>query len=261
MLDQRVAVGHAGDEIRGSARPVGFVPRLGSAPFRRQVRGLFAVTGKQGANHPLRITHDAHDTRMTVHPGIEKALDGAVGCFHLGREADHLPIGMTHIISRPRRQRLQAARGFGDHVLDHLGDEPTAQFMHHAIGLELRVFSVSVVEDAGDQRDAGEFLEGKKSGPQPVIDVMGIVGDVVGDGGNLSFGAGKAPELQVLEPGIVRPAIRPDRIRQPALAIVSDRAAVAKRSGPLCFTSPSSVSQEDSIRRMRIAPLKRGDDS
>jgi hypothetical protein len=36
-------------------------------------------------------------------------LIGAVGCCHLGREPDNLPIGMTHIISRPRRQRLQAA--------------------------------------------------------------------------------------------------------------------------------------------------------
>ena len=112
---------------------------------------------------------------------------------------------MTHIISRPRRQRLQAAGGFGNDVLDHLGDEPTAQFMHHTIGFELRVFSVRIVEDVGDQRDAGEILEGEKSGPQAVVDVMGIVGDVVGDGGNLSLGAGEAPELQVLEPGIVAP--------------------------------------------------------
>ena len=41
---------------------------------------------------------------------------------------------------------------------------------------------------------------------------MGIVGNVVGDGGNLSFGAGKAPELQVLKPRIVRPAIQLDRM-------------------------------------------------
>ena len=171
---------------------------------------------------------------MTIHPGIEKALDGAVGRCHLGREADDLPIGMTHIIGRPRRQRLQAARGFGDDVLDHLGDQPAAQFMHHTIGLELRVLSVSIFEDAGDQRDAGELLEGKKPGPQPVIDVMGIIGDVVGDGGDLSFGAGKAPELQVLEPRIVRPAVRPDRMRQPALAIVSDRACRREASAGRC---------------------------
>ena len=87
---------------------------------------------------------------------------------------------------------------------------------------------MDVCEDAGDQRDVGEFIEGKKPGAQPVIDIMGVIGDVVGDGGDLSFGAGEAPELQVLIPD--RSTCRTsDRMRQPALAIASDGSAVAKR--------------------------------
>ena len=51
-----------------------------------------------------------------------------------------------------------------------------------------------------DSGTLGEIVEREQAGPQAVVDVVGVVGDVVGDGGDLRFGAGKAPELQVLEP-------------------------------------------------------------
>ncbi len=47
----------------------------------------------------------------------------------------------------------------------------------------------------------GEIVEPEQPGAQPVVDVVGVVGDVVGDGGDLRLGAGEAPQLQVLASG------------------------------------------------------------
>ena len=47
-----------------------------------------------------------------------------------------------------------------------------------------------------DQRDAGKIVEREQLGAQAVVDVMGVIGDVVGDRGDLRLRAGKAPQLE-----------------------------------------------------------------
>ncbi len=113
-------------------------------------------------------------------------------------------------------------------------------------------------EKVGDQRDGGELIKREKPGPEPVIDVMGVIGDVVGDGGDLSFGAGKTPKFQVLTSEFVRSAIRPDRMRQPASKVGSDRSAVAKGQWPVVLDQsferlPAQIQPVE----CGIAPLER----
>ncbi len=40
-------------------------------------------------------------------------------------------------------------------------------------------------------------LEGEQAGAQAVIDIVGVIGDVVGDRRDLRLGAGIAPELEI----------------------------------------------------------------
>ena len=57
------------------------------------------------------------------------------------------------------------------------------------------------------------FVEREQLGAQPVVDIVGVIGDVVGDRRHLRLGAGEGPELQVL-----MCLIGPDRRRHAALA-------------------------------------------
>src|SRR5262249_21899953 len=87
VLDERVAIGHAGDEIGDVARARGRIAAVDDLrPFRRHVVGLIPVVREQRANEALRVAHDAHDAIVAIHPRVKKALDGAVGLGHGGRE-------------------------------------------------------------------------------------------------------------------------------------------------------------------------------
>ena len=45
-----------------------------------------------------------------------------------------------------------------------------------------RMLRGDLAQDFADQRHAGQLLEREHLGAQPVVDVVGVVGDVVGDG-------------------------------------------------------------------------------
>ena len=97
-----------------------------------------------------------------------------------------------------------------------------------------------------------------KVGAQAVVDVVGIVGDVVGNGGDLRLRAGEAPELEIL-----MLLIKPDR---PAEC----RARDSGRSGVPSRACERTVVLDQAFERLPgqveaveagIAPLERGDDT
>ena len=147
-----------------------------------------------------------------------------------------------------RRQRGKLAAGFGDDVLDQQADQPADQFVHLAPGIEPRIGGADLADDAARQRHGGDVVEIEQFGAQPVVDVVGVVGDVVGEGGDLRLDARKAPQLQILQPRIVQ-----DGLGDAVLAVGAERRCHrASVSGPLCLTRPSSVSQ------VRLRPSKAG---
>ena len=54
----------------------------------------------------------------------------------------------------------------------------------------------------------GDVVELEQFGAQPVVDVVGVVGDVVGEGGDLRLHAGETRQLQILLPRIVQNGLR-----------------------------------------------------
>ena len=87
-------------------------------------------------------------------------------------------------------------------------------------------------ENVAEQRHAREILDRKKPGAQAVVDVVGVVGNVVGNSRELRLGVGKAPQLEVLRP-VMKRGVSARYLGLPSRSV----------SGPLCLTSPSSVSQ------------------
>ncbi len=103
-----------------------------------------------------------------------------------------------------RIERGKPAAGFLDHIVDQAADEFAHQFMHQAIGVEPRIGGTNRADDLARQRHRGDLVELKQTGAQPVVDVVGVIGDVVGERGDLRLDAGKAPELQILPPRILQ---------------------------------------------------------
>ena len=106
-----------------------------------------------------------------------------------------------------------APPGLGNDILDQQADQPAHEFVHQPRGIERRIGSADVADDPARQRDGGDLVEAEQVGAQTVVDVVGVVGDIVGQGGDLRFRAGEAPELQVLHPGRSRGSSRECRAR------------------------------------------------
>ena len=56
---------------------------------------------------------------------------------------------------------------------------------------------VDLGDDVGRQRHDLEVVDAKQAGAQPVVDVVGVIGDIVGEGRDLRLQRGKAPQLQI----------------------------------------------------------------
>ena len=50
---------------------------------------------------------------------------------------------------------------------------------------------------AGGQRHHLEVVDGEQAGAQAVVDVVGVIGDIVGEGRGLRLQRGEAPQLQI----------------------------------------------------------------
>src|SRR6516165_6969281 len=77
--------------------------------------------------------------------------------------------------------------------------------------------------DPARQRYGDDLFEVKQFRAQAVVDVVGVIGDVVGHGGDLGFSAGETPELQVLRAAIIengcRNAVSPIVLKRRAGAV------------------------------------------
>src|SRR5690349_1228758 len=87
--------------------------------------------------------------------------------------------------------------GGRDDVLDGAGDEPPLHLVRLPAALDIGIGREHFADDGTGQRDVHELIEGDELGAQGVVDVVRVVGDVVGDGGGLRFEAGVGAQHQV----------------------------------------------------------------
>ncbi len=127
-------------------------------------------------------------------------------------------------------QAFEARARLADHILDHAGDQAAHQLMTGARGLDRRAaLPDHGQKDFAHERDLRKIVEREQIGAQAVVDVVGVVGDVVGDRGDLRLGAGEAPQCEVLQAVIVQ-----DRLRHAALAVAARRVGRRGRSADRC---------------------------
>ena len=197
MLEDRKPVGHARDVIRHGARAA-----------RAAVAGLHAARG-------LLVFggHQLHD----VEHRPEELPDDA---FRLGGHAQHAIVavevlaqvalelevlGVDFVTEHQQRLRLRAdvldARGRepgdrrtrrADQVVDQVVDHPPHHLVHQAARAEVGVALDDAVVLAAEDRDPAQLLDRDQAGTDAVVDVVVVVGDRVGQVGELRLERGLA---------------------------------------------------------------------
>src|SRR5271166_537732 len=138
---------------------------------------------------------------MSVHAREEKGFDIAVDRLDRCGMADKRPKPLNDPL-RTRDLRLRnAPSALADCILDEAGDHPSRKFVNDAGLLELRMEVLDFAEDLLDEGNRGADLgQTEEAGAQAVVDVVRIIGDVVGDRGRLPLEARLQAEVQRLQP-------------------------------------------------------------
>ena len=128
----------------------------------------------------------------------------------------------AHILRRARLRRVQARARLAHDRADQIGDQLAHQFGAAPDVVERRIVPADLGDDVRRQRHHLEIIDGEQSGAQAVVDVMGVIGDVVGDGRDLRLERGKAPEFQIVVSDVIG-----DADGDAMLAVSADRRAAA----------------------------------
>ncbi len=180
---------------------------------------------EQIAHHALGVAHHAHHALMAVHARIQKALDGGVGL--LPSPAKTPPAGppawrtsaAVPGLSAATRRPVSAITSSIMRVISR-----RTSLVHAPARLDARILRVDLAHDVADDRHRGDVVEREQVGAQAVVDVMGVVGDVVGERRDLRFGAGLRPQFQILDL-----VVGQDRRRHAVLGVAADRRGLARR--------------------------------
>ena len=113
------------------------------------------------------------------------------------REGDERSIHHADVVRRPELRRPGPVRGLDHDVADHLPDHPPDRLQPHQPGLQPTKILLNRAQDRADKRHLGQLVQSEDTRRQPVIDVVVVVGDIVGDRRDLRFGRGPGPQAKI----------------------------------------------------------------
>ena len=112
-------------------------------------------------------------------------------------------MGWENPTTRVCASRTSAGRGdpsppsrrfaLGDDVLDHVGDQAAQKLVRPPSRFDARMQTIHLAQDVARDRQVGKLIEREQLRPQAVVDVVRVVGDIVGQRRGLRLGAGEAP--------------------------------------------------------------------
>ena len=186
---QSVSVGHSGNIIADGSR-LGLIAAAGGlSPFFRHQERLLEKALEKPAHHGVGLGADAHDARLAIHIQKQKIFDVAVCGAHIWRKADHGLSGLSYIDRAGGVNAFQLSAGIVDYIFNKARDQPAAKFMDNARALKTWMQLRNFRQRFPQKRHAVERFEIKQPCPQTVIEIMRIIGDIVGNGSDLRFGA------------------------------------------------------------------------
>ncbi len=102
------------------------------------------------------------------------------------------------IVGRRHARGGGALQGFAHHVVDHGPDHAAHGLQMGQAGIEVRPLALHGVEDRADQRHIHQLVQGEQAGGDAVVDVVIVVGDVIGQGRDLGLGRGPGVQTQAI---------------------------------------------------------------
>src|SRR5215510_12325795 len=199
MLGKRKAIGHSGDEI-GDVAGIGAAAlrRRSVAPIGRKGVGRGAVALEQVAYHARGVGHDADDALVPVDAGEEEGAQDIEVAAQLVREGDDGMRRMTDLGGASRPTRLKPSPALCRCVFDHRADEAADGFVEEPRTVDAGIGFAHAGERTRRDRHFGKLGEGEESGAVAVVDVVIVIGDVIGERRGLRLDRGEGRKLEVL---------------------------------------------------------------
>ena len=167
-------------------------------PFGRQILRRPLIAREQVEHDLFGIAHDPHHPRMAVHSLLQEGLDLGFLPRRLRRKSNQRLVVLAHVIGRLRLRRSQPPAGLRRSRPRSDMRSVRAQIRRRACchrepdsaaAISAMISAASGITWRSSTR--------KQAGAQAIIDVVGVIGDVVGDRRDLGFQRGKAPQFQI----------------------------------------------------------------
>ena len=149
-------------------------------------------------HHPARLVAHAVNPGMPVHPLVEETLERSVVIPHRIGEYRDRPPQRADVVGRFCVAFGEARARLHDHVAHHSVDHSANRFVNEARLVDAGIAIGDLGEHRPDQRHVGQIGDREQPGAQPVVDIVVVVGDVVGERGNLRLRASIGIEPQIL---------------------------------------------------------------
>ena len=217
------AIRHTGDVVGDDARPLRRGGVVGPPPpFGGQALWFGDEQLKQVPHQPSRLAGHPIELVVPVHVLPQEPLQRPIVRLHFRGEGHDRPAAVADGVRRVRPNLLDPPSGFDDQVVDHVADQPAHELVDQPRCLDPRVAVAHAREYRPDERHLAQVVDAEQTGAHAVVDVVIVVGDVVGERGDLRLGAGVRREFQVVAADVLA-----DRPRQrPAGALARERAVV-----------------------------------
>src|SRR5438093_6582604 len=149
-------------------------------------------------NDAARFLAHLHNAAMAVHPFVEKGFERSIVVPHLSGEGDDWRAQRPDLAGRFHLACGEARLRLANQVSDHPVDQPSDRFMDQARVLYPWISCGDSLKNRTDQRYLGEIGDRKQPGAQTVVDVVVVVGDVVGERGDLRLRTRELVEGEVV---------------------------------------------------------------
>ncbi len=181
VFRQRVAVGHAGDKVADKSLPAAraFIWNGVSNPLGRHEIGRTAKQKEEVAHDVGRALADRHKILVAVHVRPQESLQGLLRPRHIRRECHRRPAEIAHLLKAIDANKPAAT--LIDHVLDEAGDYAARHFVDDAAVRQAGMAPGDLIQQLREEGHRPTLVQSEQPGAKPIVEVVGVVGDVVGD--------------------------------------------------------------------------------
>ncbi|MPL73151.1 Iron-sulfur cluster insertion protein ErpA [bioreactor metagenome] len=200
----RETVGHARDVIEHDARefrapvvPFRLRRRHVALPVFGQELGPVEEEREQPVHHRRHTLPLRHHARRAIHALKQEHLHHLQALVERLREADDRPVHGADVVDAARLQTGEPVLRHRDHVLDHHPKDPPQRLVPAPRRLEPGIEPVDLGKALAHHRQLAQVVLGEEPGAQPVVQVVVVIGTIVGHRRHLRLGRGVGLELEI----------------------------------------------------------------